>query len=231
MTNPSCSLGREGFALFSCDMEGLLALADAGLPGVGGLALGLDSDGHADVGEVFLQGDDVLVEQADAALAGTAGNGALVVGAAVDADALVAGRFKSQEPVSVGLDVAPAVLEVVFPRRCVLDHRDFEGLSRWGLGGAHVAAPLLVALVLAHAAGVLCDHDGVAPFVAVIDGERLVALGDDDECGAAGFVGQRWQLRLGLGSGKAVGCLYSSALGMRFVDAVRVCCCGNGQQQ
>jgi len=36
--------------------------SDPGFPGEGGLVLALDGDGHADVGEVLFQGDDVLVE-------------------------------------------------------------------------------------------------------------------------------------------------------------------------
>ena len=58
----------------------------------------MDGDGHADVGEVLLQGDDVLVEQADAALAGAAGDGVLVVGAAMDADAHSAGKDEIDHP-------------------------------------------------------------------------------------------------------------------------------------
>lgn len=34
----------------------------AGFPGEGGLVLALDGDGHADVGEVLFQRNDVLVE-------------------------------------------------------------------------------------------------------------------------------------------------------------------------
>ena len=94
----------------------LFAFWEAGFPGVGGLVFVLDGDGHADVGEVLLQRDDVLVEQTDAALAGAASDGVLVIGAAVDADAAVAWRIKPEEPVPVGLDVATAVLEVVAPR-------------------------------------------------------------------------------------------------------------------
>ena len=56
----------------------LFPLAGVEFPGVGGLVLVLDGDGHADVGKVLLQGDDVLVEQADAALAGAARHGVLV---------------------------------------------------------------------------------------------------------------------------------------------------------
>ena len=78
---------------------------------------------------MLLQRDDVLVEQADTALAGTPWYGALVVGAAVDADAAMAGRLQAQEPVAVGQDVAAAVPEVVLPRRCILYHRDLEGLA------------------------------------------------------------------------------------------------------
>ena len=107
----------------------MLRLSAALFPGVGGLVLVLDGDGHADVGKVLLQGDDVLVEQADAALASTARHGVLVVGAAVDADALVTGRFEPEEPVAVGLDVAAAVLEVVLPGRGVLNHGNLEGLA------------------------------------------------------------------------------------------------------
>ncbi len=101
----------------------------AGFPGEWGLLLALDGDGHADVGEVLLQGDDVLVEQADAALAGSTGNSTLIVGAAVDADALVTRRGQSQEPVAVGLDAAASVVEIVSPCRGVLYHRDLEGLA------------------------------------------------------------------------------------------------------
>ena len=79
---------------FYCRADGfLLVVAGTEFPGERGLVLGLDGDGHADVGEVFLKGDDVLVEQADAALTGTAGNGVFVVGAAMDADAAVSGRL------------------------------------------------------------------------------------------------------------------------------------------
>ena len=171
-----------------------MALAGVEFPREGRLFLGLDRDGHTDVGEVLLEGDDVLVKQADAALAGAAGDGVLVVGAAVDADAAVAGRLQPEEPVSVGLDVAATVLEVVAPRGCVLNHGDLEGLADGRLGRALVAAPLLVALVLAHAAWELCHKHSVAVGIAVIDAERQVALADDDERGAGGLVGHGRQL-------------------------------------
>lgn len=103
--------------------------SDPGFPGQGGLVLALDGDGHADVGEVLFQRNDVLVEQADATLAGAAGNGVLVVGAAVDADALVARSLQTKEPVAIGLDVAAAIVKVVFPGRSVLYHGDLEGLA------------------------------------------------------------------------------------------------------
>ena len=159
----------------------------AGFPREGGLVLALDGDGHADVGEMLFQGDDVLVEQADAALAGTARHGVLVVGTAMDADTLVTGRGKAQEPVPIGQDVAAAVLEVVPPCGCVLYHGDLEGLAGRRLGGAHVASLDLVALVLAHAAGELGHEHGVAVTVAVIHAQSHVALGDDDKGGAARF--------------------------------------------
>ena len=143
-------------------------MADAGFPFEWGLVFGLDGDGHADVGEVFLEGDDVIVEEADAALAGASGDWFLVVGAAVDANAFVSRGLESQEPVAVGFDVAASVMEVVFPRWGVLYHRDFEGLACGGFWGAHVAAFHLVALVLAHAAGELRHDDGVACRIAVI---------------------------------------------------------------
>jgi len=155
----------------------------------------LDSHGHTHVGEMLLERDDILVKQADATLAGTAGDGVLVVGAAVDADTLVAGRLEAQEPVSVSQDVATSVLEVVLPCRGILNHGDFEGLACPGLGGAHVTAPLLVALVLAHAAGELGHDDGVARCIAVIHAQRHVVLRDNDKCRAAGFVGQGRQLQ------------------------------------
>ena len=143
---------------------------------------------------MLFQRDNVLVEQADAALAGTAGDGILIVGAAVDAYALKAWCGQSQEPVPVGPDVAAAVVEIVFPGRGILYHSDFERFACWGLGGAHVAAALLVAFVLAHAAGELGHHDGVARGVAVIDRERLVQLGNHDKGSARRSSGQGWQL-------------------------------------
>ena len=139
---------------------------------------------------MLLEGDDVLVEQADAALAGTAWHGVLVARAAVDADALVAGCGQSQEPVAVGLDVAAPVMEVVPPGGSVLDHRDLEGLALGRLGGAHVSTSLLVALVLAHATRELCDQHGVTSRVAVIHAQSLFQFGDDDKCGACGPGGQ-----------------------------------------
>ena len=51
------------------------ARAGAVFPVEGGLVLVLDGDGHAHVGEVLLQCDDVLIEQADATLAGASGDG------------------------------------------------------------------------------------------------------------------------------------------------------------
>ncbi len=42
---------------------------------------------HAGEGITFLQGDDILIIETDAALAGTAGNGVLIVGTAVNANA------------------------------------------------------------------------------------------------------------------------------------------------
>ncbi len=148
--------------------------SDPGFPREGDLVLALDGDGHADVGEVLFQRNDVLVEQADATLAGAAGDGVLVVGAAVDAYALVAGRLQAEEPVTIGLDIATAVVEVVFPGRSVLYHGDLERLAGRRLGGAHVAAPLLIALVLTHAAGILCHQHGVTVGIAVIHAEREV---------------------------------------------------------
>ena len=87
----------------------------AGFPFKWSLFLGLDDDGHADVSEVFFERDDILVEQADAAFAGATGNTLLVIGAAMNTNAAVAGCFQTQEPMSVGLDVAASVLEVVAP--------------------------------------------------------------------------------------------------------------------
>jgi len=92
----------------------------------------------------------------------------------VDAYALVARSLQAEEPVTIGLDVATAVVEVMFPGRSVLYHGDLEWLARGRLGGAHVAAPLLVALVLAHAAGIVCHQHGVAVGIAVIHAEREV---------------------------------------------------------
>ena len=111
---------------------------------------------------MFLEGDDVFVEQADAAFAGTAGDGVLVVGAAMDADALMTGRFQTQEPVAVGFDAATAVLEVVMPCRCILDHGDLKGFAGGRLGCAHVATFHFIALVLSHTARELGHHNGVA---------------------------------------------------------------------
>ena len=70
--------------------------------------------------------------------------------------------------------ITTAVVEVMFPGRSVLYHGDLERLARGRLGGAHVAAPLLIALVLAHAAGILCHQHGVAMAIAVIHAEREV---------------------------------------------------------
>ena len=146
-------------------------------PGIEALCLRLDDDGHAHVGVVLLEGDDVLVAQADAALTGTARHRALVVGAAVDADAAVPRGEQTQEPVPVGLDVAAPVLEVVPPGARVLDHGDFERLPLGRLGGAHVALALLVALVLAQAARVL----GQQGRVLAVDTQVEVFLRDDDK--------------------------------------------------
>ena len=104
----------------------LFALAGVQFPFKRCLVFALNSDGHADIGKMLLQCDDVIVQQADAAFAGAAWHGVLVVGAAVDADALVAGCFQAQEPVAVGLDVAATVLEVMLPSRGILYHGDFE---------------------------------------------------------------------------------------------------------
>ena len=79
------------------------------------MVFGLDGDGHADVGEVFLEGDDVLVAEADTALAGASGDSVLVVGAAVDADAAVSRRFQTQEPVTVGEDISATIFKVMLP--------------------------------------------------------------------------------------------------------------------
>jgi len=167
-----------------CGLEG------AFFPGLGSSVLGLDGDGHADVGIVLFQGDDVLVEQADAALAGSAWHGVLVARAAVDADALVSWSRESEEPVPVGKDVAAAVMEVVPPGGGILDHGDLEWLALWRLGGAHVTPPLLVALVLAHATWELCDQDGVASGAKVIHTQSLLQFRHDDKCGAGGLCGK-----------------------------------------
>ena len=171
-------------------------LAGAGFPGERSVVFALDGDRHADVGEMLFQRDDVLVEQTDAALTGATGNGALVVGAAVDADALEAGRGQPQEPVSVGPDVAAAVMKVVFPGRCILYHGDLERLASGRLGCAMVTSALLVALVFTHAAGELRHHHGVASGIAVIHGELQVTLADDDK-GCARGAGGKWLLQEG----------------------------------
>jgi len=168
------------------------------------LFLGLDGDGHAHVGKVLLQGDDVLVEQADAALAGTARHGVLIIRAAVDTDALVTGCSQTQKPVAIGQNVASAVMEVMLPCRGVLDHRDFERFARGGLRRAHIASFHLVALVLAHAARELGHHDGIASWILVIHAQGLVALGNDDECRAGGLC---WHGELSLQRCGAVGYL------------------------
>ena len=213
--------------------RGLLLLvvgsAGAGFPGEGGLVLGLDGDGHADVGEVFLQGNNVLVEQADAALTGAAGDGVFVVGAAVDADAAPTVGVQAQEPVAVGQDVAAAVLEVVFPGRGVLYHRNAEGSASGGFGRAHVAFPLFVALVLAHAAGELCHDDGVAGGIAVIHAQCLVALGYDNPGGAGGLGGHGRELQARLG-GRSLGAGGGNGLGLPLVVGTGSSHDGNDQQ-
>ena len=155
----------------------------------------LDDDRHANVGEVLLQRDDVFVEKADAAFTGTARNGALVVGAAVDADALESRGGKTQEPVSVGQDVATAVMKIVFPCRGILYHGNLEGLACGRLGRAHVTASHLVALVFPHTTRELGCHNGVASRIAVIHAERHVAFGDDNESTASGLTGHGRKFR------------------------------------
>ena len=145
------------------------------------LLLGLDDDGHAHAGILLFQDNDVLVQQADAALAGAARHGALVVGAAVDADAAMTGGLQAQEPVPVGQDAASPVAEVVFPSRGILNHGNGERLAVGRFGRAHVALALLVPLVLPHAHGKGLQGYSVAP-VAGIHGERQVLLGNDDKC-------------------------------------------------
>ena len=201
-------------------------LAGVDFPGQWGGVLVLDDDGHAHVGKVLLEGDNVLVKQADAAFAGTTGNRILVIGAAVDADAAVAGCLQAQEPVPVGQNAATAVLEVVMPGGRVLNHCDLEGLAVGRLGGAHVAAALLVALVLAHAARELGHEHGVAIGVAVIYAEVGVSLRDDDKGGASGLSGQ-WHAGYG---GQGVGALLLWLLALVTI-VVRACGGGSGNKQ
>ena len=144
------------------------------------LFFGLDDDRHALAGIFLLQRDDVLVEQSDAALAGASGHCALVVGAAVDADAAMPGSLEPEEPVAVGQDAAPSVAKVVFPRRGILDHGDGERLAVGRFRRAHIALALFVSLVLAHAHGIACQGYGVVA-AAGVDGKAEVLLGDDDK--------------------------------------------------
>ena len=96
----------------------------------------------------------------------------------MDADAAVARGEQAQEPVTVSLDAATSILEVVPPGAGVLDGGDFEGFALGRLGSLHVAATLLVALVLAQAAREVSQQ----LLVAVIDAQVEVFLRDNNEC-------------------------------------------------
>ncbi len=77
----------HGFAAFVAVALFAIAMSGGGfvglqLPGPHALALVLDVDRHLHIGKLLLEGDDVGVAQADAALAGAARNALLIVGAA-----------------------------------------------------------------------------------------------------------------------------------------------------
>ena len=81
---------------------------------------------HADEGILLLQGDDVLVVEADAALTGTTGDGVLIVGATMNAYAGEAWSLQPQEPVAVGQDGTATIPEIVPPLAGVINLGNLE---------------------------------------------------------------------------------------------------------
>ena len=88
--------------------------------------LSLDNHLHPHEGKILRQVDNVVVKESDTPLASPSRDTLLVVCTAVDADALVAGRFQAVEVVPIRLDGATPVAEIVLPCRSIDDFRDVE---------------------------------------------------------------------------------------------------------
>ena len=122
----------------------------------------LDDDRHSHSGIFLLEGDDVGVVQADAAFACASWHAVLVVGAAMNANAVVAGRDKPQEPVAIGENGTSSIAKVVRPVMSWLYGIDDERLAWLALRCAHVAFFLLLSFVKTHTHGDLCNRYGIA---------------------------------------------------------------------
>ena len=90
------------------------------------------------------------------------------------------GRDQTQEPCTVGQDVAATIAEVVAPRRGVGNLRDAERLLHGAAGGLLVATLLLVAHAKTEGAVVAGQHNGVAALY-LVDVEVVVFFRHQDE--------------------------------------------------
>ena len=166
-----------------------------GLMGLMGLLLLVFADVyfHADEGIVFGEVYDIVVAQADASFAGASGNGIVVAGAAVDANAgPFEIAFQPEEPFAVGRHGPATVVEIVFPICSVVYFGDIERLSVVAFGCAAVAFLVFVAEVGSEAYWIGCYERcaGAADFVDVesamlfgyldIEVVRVVDIGIDD---------------------------------------------------
>ena len=142
--------------------------------------LALDDYLHAFKGIVLAQVLDVFILQSDTSLTGPTGNTLAIVRRTMNADAFMSGSRQAQEPVTIGLDAAATVAEIVTPRRGIHYLRDAEWIGHGAMRSAHIALTGLVALLQTKGTIVAGHHHSVGA-LSLVDIEIVVFLRHHDE--------------------------------------------------